>query len=408
MSKRRPLTSAWSALPAPTVSPEPPVRESGSRYGFFRQVDFLQLLALVFLLGTGLLFIKSIGEQIGTAEAAGFFTKQLQWLATGCGIWLLGSLLNTRKTEFKVFIVILYVLALLLLFLVPFFGVKVYGATRWLSLGGLRLQPSELAKPVAAMMLALLFSLEGLSGRSWTGMGLAALVTVIPFILILREPDLGSAVILIPVFGAILFVSGIPWRRLLVLFLVLGCLSALLITNEVARFRPLLRDYQLDRIKTFLNPDSDRLYRGYNAYQARLAVGSGGFTGKGIGEGTQNQLGFLPQTVSNNDFIFSVIAEETGFIGGTLLLFGYLLLLYSIFRTAWLSDDLWGRGFAVGIGTMLFCQMFINMGMSLGVTPVTGLPLSLVSYGGSAIVCLMGPLGILQSIYRRAVGEKAD
>jgi rod shape determining protein RodA len=171
---------------------------------------------------------------------------------------------------------------------------------------------------------------------------------------------------------------------------------------DCSREKPLLlRSYQRDRIRVFLHPDSDRSNRGHNAYQAKLAVGSGGMSGTGIGRGTQNELGFLPHTVSNNDFIFSVIAEETGFTGVLGVLFLYAMLLYSILRTAFIVSGL-GRYIAAGVATLIFCHIFINIGMSIGIAPVTGLPLPLVSYGGSFILTAMTTLGLVQSIYRQA------
>jgi rod shape determining protein RodA len=160
-----------------------------------------------------------------------------------------------------------------------------------------------------------------------------------------------------------------------------------------------LRDYQKERIMVFLNPERDLNNRGYNQFQARLAVGSGGLYGKGFGKGTQNTLGFLPQSVSNNDFIFSVIAEETGFIGATALILTYILLIYTMLRTAWVAADPFGRYIAVGIAVVFFVHSFVNIGMSLGIMPITGLPLPQVSYGGSFLIFTMFCLGILQSIY---------
>ena len=226
----------------------------------------------------------------------------------------------------------------------------------------------------------------------------------IPFILIAVEPDLGSALVLLPISGAMLFAFGIKWR-----YVLLGLLAITLgigfVLYDSSREEPLvLRNYQRDRIRVFLNPDSDLSNRGHNAYQAKLAVGAGGASGTGIGRGPQNELGFLPHTVSNNDFIFSVIAEETGFWGAFGLLLIYLLLLFTILRTAFMASG-YGRYIACGVATLIFCHIFINIGMSIGIAPVTGLPLPLVSYGGSFILTSLTTLGVVQSIYRQ---NKAD
>jgi rod shape determining protein RodA len=309
-----------------------------------------------------------------------------------------------KNRLFFIISILLYAITIILLIAVLFVGLRISGATRWLSIAGFRLQPSELAKPALALMLGVIFT--RFSVNSWKEFWAGAAAMIVPFFLIYKEPDLGSAVILVPVYIGIVFISKLRWK-----YLIFATIAALLvggaaIANEAMKIKPLLKNYQRDRIMVFLNPESDRLNRGYNAYQARLAVGSGGTYGKGIGEGTQNSLGFLPHTVSNNDFIFSVIAEETGFVGCALLLLGYLLLFISILRTAILTDDNQCRCFAVGTGIVFFSHVFINIGMSIGITPVTGLPLPLISYGGSSLLVTMASLGLLQSIYRNRPTDK--
>ena len=163
----------------------------------------------------------------------------------------------------------------------------------------------------------------------------------------------------------------------------------------------MLRPYHKARIHVFLKPDSDPLNKGWNQRQSELAVGSGGLTGKGFMQGTQNQLGYLPQTVSNSDFIFSVIAEETGFLGSALLLIMYTVLMISIFRTALIAPDDFGRYLCTGIGAVLALHSIVNIGMSVRLMPVTGLPLPLVSYGGTFMLATMSCLGIVQSVYAR-------
>ena len=371
--------------------------ENGKSFNIFKW-DFLQIISLVFLAGVGLVFINSIGDQIGSAAAAMFFEKQLQWLCAGTVLWLAGSFVNVKSNWFFIFSILFYIVTFILLVAVLFVGVRIFGATRWLSFAGFRLQPSELAKPALALVLGVIYS--RFSVNSWKGFLFGLLSLAIPFILILKEPDLGSAAILVPVYIGIVFVSKLRWKYLIIATVIAVVLGGAAVTNEAMKIKPVLKSYQRDRIMVFLNPERDRLHRGYNAYQARLAVGSGGISGKGIGEGTQNSLGFLPHTVSNNDFIFSVIAEETGFTGCTLLLLGYLLMFISILRTAVVTDSDFCRCFASGVGIFLFCHVFINIGMSVGITPVTGLPLPMISYGGSSLLVTMASLGLLQSVYR--------
>ena len=200
-----------------------------------------------------------------------------------------------------------------------------------------------------------------------------------------------------------IFTAGVKWKYLAIAGTAIVIISGSLIANEVFEIKPLLKNYQRERILTFLNPERDLANRGYNAYQSRLAVGSGGLLGKGLGQGTQNPLGFLPQSVSNNDFIFSVLAEETGFVGAFALLLAYMLLLYTILRSAFISQDSFARQSSIGIAVLIFVHLYINIGMSVGVTPITGLPLPFLSYGGSFVLSMMFALGFMQSVYRRNI-----
>lgn len=369
---------------------------------FASGIDFIQIGALLCLIGTGLLFIYSTGAQIGGDHAASFFFRQLRWIGAGGILWLFCSLIDYRKIQYRILAVLFYLVTIVLLVLVFFIGVKVYGATRWLSIAplGMRLQPSEFCKLALVMVLSAMFASPMFRVNRLPCLLLGAGTVALPFVLIVREPDLGSALILLPIYLAILFTAGLKWRYILLAGVAISILGGAVVLNEAMQFRPMLKEYQRDRIRVFLNPELDRTDTGYNSYQARLAVGSGGLTGKGIGEGTQNTLGFLPQTVSNNDFIFSVIAEEVGFLGCLLLLAAYLALFYSIIRTAFLTVDPFGRYLAVGIAGIFFTHCFINIGMSIGLAPVTGLSLPFVSYGGSFMLMGLAACGLLQSVYR--------
>ncbi len=369
---------------------------------FASGIDFIQIGALLCLIGTGLLFIYSTGAQIGGDHAASFFFRQLRWIGAGGILWLFCSLIDYRKIQYRILAVLFYLVTIVLLVLVFFIGVKVYGATRWLSIAplGMRLQPSEFCKLALVMVLSAMFASPMFKVNRLPCLLLGAGTVALPFVLIVREPDLGSALILLPIYLAILFTAGLKWRYILLAGVAISILGGAVVLNEAMQFRPMLKEYQRDRFRVFLNPELDRTDTGYNSYQARLAVGSGGLTGKGIGEGTQNTLGFLPQTVSNNDFIFSVIAEEVGFLGCLLLLAAYLALFYSIIRTAFLTVDPFGRYLAVGIAGIFFTHCFINIGMSIGLAPVTGLSLPFVSYGGSFMLMGLAACGLLQSVYR--------
>lgn len=372
-----------------------------------RTLDYLQIIVMVLLLAVGLVFIRSTGMQIDTAESRGFFIRQLIWIVIGSGAYVFVSALDYRSFFCRAAIVMGYALTVVLLIAVLFFGLKVFGATRWLNIFGFRLQPSEPAKLMVIGMLAAIFSAPELKEQPFKSLLIAGAVVGLPFLLIVIEPDLGSALVLLPIAGAMLFCFGLKWRYVLIGIVLIGAGTGFILFDSFRQDPIVLRDYQRDRIRTFLDPESDLGNRGHNAHQARLAVGSGGWSGTGIGEGTQNQLGFLPHTVSNNDFIFSVIAEETGFTGTAGLLLLYTLLLYSILRTAFLTSG-YGRYLCCGVATLIFCHVFINIGMSIGIAPVTGLPLPLVSYGGSFIMTAMTTLGIVQSVYRATKAEAED
>ncbi len=372
---------------------------------FILGLDYAQLTALLFLLGIGLVFIHSTGLQVDTPLSRSFLAKQLQWIAAGTVLWLAAAVIDYRKVQYRVLAVLFYLATVALLVAVLLFGVTVYGATRWLSIFGQRLQPSEFSKLSLTLILAAMFSTPFFNINRFRWLAAATALAAVPFLLIVKEPDLGSAIILLPIFLSILFCAGLRWRWIIIAVSIFVLIGGLAVLNEVMEFKPLLHGYQRRRIEVFFNPELDRMGAGYNAHQARLAVGSGGIDGKGIGRGTQNTLGFLPQTVSNNDFIFSVIAEETGFLGCLALLAGYLLLLWSTMRTAWLTRDRFGRYIAVGVAAMLFSHLYINIGMSIGLTPVTGLSLPFISYGGSFVMNGMLALGILQSVYRYAREE---
>jgi rod shape determining protein RodA len=361
----------------------------------------LQISVMLILLGIGFVFIYSTGMNIGEEAARRFLFRQICWSALGISLWLLLSHLDYRSLRSVSWI--FYTLCIVLLVLVLEVGTSVYGATRWLSLpGGMRLQPSEFTKLGLIMMLSSVMSTMNFQVNRLSSWLLIGVLMITPFLLIVKEPDLGSAMILLPLTLCLVFLGGLKWRYLIIGATILTTVITVEFINEYKGYYPLLKPYQWQRIMVFLDPERDLQHRGYNQFQARLAVGSGGITGKGLGQGTQNTLGFLPQSVSNNDFIFSVIAEETGFVGCSAVLSLYSLLLYSIIRSAFLVTDDFGRYLGGAIAVLMFVHIFVNIGMSIGVIPVTGLSLPLVSYGGSFIVLVMSCLGIMQSIYRSA------
>ena len=382
--------------------PADPQSPLGRLWAFIVSLDKLQIGTTLFICGVGLVFIYSVGMQQQPGRGTVAFWRQLAWLGVGMIAYVLCALPDPRNSRFRVISFFFYLVTLVLLvaLLVPGVGIRMNGACRWLGVGTIRIQPSEFAKLGLILALATLFSSMMFNVNRPGGILTGVALTLIPFVLIAKEPDLGSALVCLPIFLAMIFCAGLKWRYIVCGVIIVAVLGSAIVLNETTGSRPLLTDYQRARINTFLHPDADRAGSGYNAYQAKLAVGSGGVTGKGIGAGTQNPLGFLPTSVANNDFIFSVIAEEEGFFGSLALLCGYLLLVYSILRTAFIAEDAFGRSLCVGVATLIFTHMFINIGMNIGVMPITGLPLPLVSYGGSFTVVALASLGMVQAVHR--------
>ena len=357
---------------------------------FFARFDVLQILPMLALLAAGVLFIYGTGQQVGGVYAE-FWQRQLVWIGLGLVLWLAFSLFDYHF--YGIFALALYPVSLFLLVYVLFFGVKFYGARRWLDIAGVSVQPSEIAKLLTVILAAWLFTTERFRITRWRSVGLMLLLMGFPGFLIFREPNLSTALTLVFGVFVVAFAAGLRLRVLLIGIIAIAVAAPIGYS--------MLRPYHKARIHVFLNPEADPLNKGWNQRQSELAVGSGGFSGKGFMQGTQNQLGYLPQTVSNSDFIFSVIAEETGFLGSALLMLAYTLLMISIFRTALIAPDGFGRCLCAGLGAVLALHTIVNIGMSIRLMPVTGLPLPLVSYGGTFMLATLSCLGIVQSVYAR-------
>jgi rod shape determining protein RodA len=355
------------------------------------RMDWIFVTAVILLTAVGILFIYSASSRADERHFSGMTNRQIVWAAFGSICFLVAAAADYRKGVDASWW--LYGGCLVLLVLVLLVGKKVYGAYRWLNLFGIQIQPAELAK------LGTVLALAGVLSRPSTRMDDPRLlfqvlaIVAVPFALIMKQPDLGTAVTLIPVSFAMMFVAGVPLRYLLIL-VGLGCLAAV-----PGWF--LLGGYQRERILVFFDPARDPLGSGWNKIQSEIAVGSGGLRGKGYLMGTQNVLGFLPRTVAPTDFIFSVIAEELGFAGSLALLVLYGTVIGCAMRSALRARDDLGRLLAVGVTTLLFVHVFVNMAMTVGILPITGIPLPLISYGGSFTVCTMAGLGLVQSVYAR-------
>ena len=363
----------------------------------FLAQDWLAIAAVAALLAIGLSFIYSAswrGEEVGIAGA--WFGKQIEWACFGAILAL-----ALAVVDYHVWIRWawwIWLAAILLLFAVLFFGQKVFGASRWINLFGILVQPSEFAKLATVILLARVLGGGYFEPKSFAFLLVGMLVTALPVFLILREPDLGTAAILVPVLVCMVVAGGGAWRYLF------GLAAAGAALSPLAWL--FLGEYQKDRILTFFDPSRDPLGANWNATQSAIAVGSGGFWGKGFLHGTQNVLGFLPRTVSPSDFIFPVIAEETGFVGSLVLLGLFAFLLFRYLLAAATADDSEGSLLATGIAGLLFFHVFVNIGMTIRLLPITGLPLPFVSSGGSFLLTMFAGLGLVQSVVVRRAGRE--
>ena len=356
-----------------------------------QRLDWLFVLSLVLLMVVGVLFIYSASARHEEDAWSEMARKQIVWALAGSVIFLSVAVTDYRKMDDSAWW--MFGISIVLLALVFTIGTSKYGASRWLNLFGVQVQPSEFAKLGTLIALASFLSQPSRDTASFKCLIQVLLIVAIPFGMIMEQPDLGTAMTLVPLAFAMMFVGGVRIKYLLIL-VGLGLLAL-----PLAWFT--LEDYQQNRILVFLDPSRDPLDAGWNTVQSAIAVGSGGLTGKGYLKGTQNILGFLPRTVAPTDFIFSVIAEEMGFLGSALLLSLFAMVVICGLRAALRSRDKFGRLLATGVVTLVFFHVFVNMAMTFGLMPITGIPLPLISYGGSFMVCTLTGLGIVQSVYVR-------
>jgi len=319
-----------------------------------------------------------------------FWASQIKWMLICLPVFFLVAF-NDYKWV-RITALPLYILSVILLILVFFIGVKVFGARSWLNLGFGNFQPSQLAI-FAGILLFALFLGDTPDLNPVLRIAACLGITAIPCVLILIQPYLGGTLVWMPVLFAMFYVGGIRKRYLLVLVL-MG-----LIALPLMYFFG-MKQYQKDRITAFIDPSSDPLNSGWTINQSLNAIGSAGFWGKGLrAEDTLNQLGYLPSTIVHTDFIYAVFGEQHGFLGAALLIPAMALLLLTGLHIASRAQDQLGRLLAVGIVMLLFTHIFMNIGMTVAITPITGLPLPLVSYGGSFLLITMACFGLLQSIW---------
>jgi rod shape determining protein RodA len=353
-------------------------------------IDWALVVAVALLCGVGLAMIYSTTfNPVKHAAGPQFWT---QFYALGLGVVALVFFLSIDYRALAEHSLIVYSGFVAALVYVLFFGVVRGGARRWIDLGVFNLQPSEFGRIVIALILAMYFGENRRGARTTADLLIGATFVSIPFLLIAKQPDLGTALTLLPVFIGIAYVAGLR-MRLLAAVAIVGVLLAPVAWTYA------LEDYQRERITTFLDPERDARGAGYQQIQARITVGSGGLTGKGFMEGTQGQYKFLP--VAHNDFIFSVLAEEQGFIGVLFVLGLYLFVILRSLEAARLAKDRLGAYLVAGIATGFAFQVIYNVTMSAGLAPVKGLTLPLMSYGGSAVIATLAGFGLILNVRMR-------
>jgi rod shape determining protein RodA len=377
------------------------------------RVEWTMLAALFCLMAIGAAFVFSAAA--ASDPGSRLYLKQMFFYGAGLGAAAVICLVPYHTISR--FATVFYWFTIILLGCVFLFGASRFGAKRWIDLGFFQLQPSEFAKLGFILMMANYLSRPVEELRLPGNFFKALLLTAIPFVMILKEPDLGSALVFFPIGLVMMFVAGVPVRYLRRFVGGIAMLVVLLLVDILfapPQWQIKLEEYQRHRLLVYFGKDfaprdgtpeaierARKLQRdkSYNVEQALIAVGSGGLTGKGWRQGTQNRLGYLPRAVAHNDFVFSVIAEEKGFLGTVTVILLYTLVLFTGIKIAGQARDRLGKLLAVGVVAMLFSHIFVNIGMNIRLMPVTGIPLPLLSYGGSSVICSLIAIGLLQNVY---------
>lgn len=345
---------------------------------FLRIINLSLALSSLLLISIGILVIYSSSKELAF--------QQLVYALVGLLFFLLISQLDLHYS--KKMIKPLYFFITLLLIIVLILGIETRGSFRWLQLGFFNFQPSEFAKPILILMMSMFWTKNS---PGWINIFKSLLWTSPLILLVFRQPDLGTTLTLMAIWLGMLFASGVSIKKLIILLFI-----ALMVAPTSWL---ILRDFQKQRIVTFLAPESDPLGKGYNLIQSTIAVGSGQLLGRGLGRGTQSRLQFLPEF--RTDFIFASIAEELGFLGSLIILAIYLFLLVLCLRLANQSDNKFNYLLVLGVFSMLLFQTFVNIGMNIGILPITGITLPLISYGGSSLIATFICLGMVASVTKQ-------
>ena len=353
-----------------------------------RRIDFVLLLASLAIIIYSLVIISS-ATHVNTPSEERFWYVQRQGIFAMVNIAIAVFIMNFDYRGLQQYGKSLYIFNLVMLLAVMLFGHAALGAQRWIQIGFISIQPSEFSKLI--MIICLAAVLESRMGRLDTPQDLLPVAAYVglPFLLVLKQPDLGTSLVFMAIFFGMVIACGINWK-----------LFAVIVMAGVAAMPVLwqfLKDYQKMRIMVFLDPNVDPLGSGYHIIQSKIAIGSGMLFGKGLFAGTQSQLNFLPE--NHTDFIFAVVGEEFGFVGAMILLFLYMLVLWRGMQIARDASDIFGRLLAVGITSMLAFHVLVNVGMTTGIMPVTGIPLPLMSYGISSLTTNILSVAILMNIH---------
>ncbi len=362
-------------------------------FDFIKKLDIVLFTAVAVLILFGLVTILSTSYSASGVDLLNF-KKQTVFAIIGVVLAASVSFLDYRAL--KNYTGMLYVFACLLLTAVLFLGSLKRGTVGWFDFGFFSFQPSEFVKVVIIIILAKYLS-NKVSNLTWKNIVVSGIYVFVPSLLIALQPDLGTSLTLVFVWFLMLAVSGMN-RKHIVIILLLGLVSF------AGSWFFVLKEYQKDRIISFINPQSDPLGAGYNVIQSIIAIGSGNIWGKGLGHGSQSQLNFLPE--KHTDFVFAVIAEEMGFIGVLFVLGLFGVVFHRLFKIALETDDNFGKLLVLGTSFILIFHIVINVGMNTGIMPVMGIPLPFISYGGSSLISFLTMIGIVESVYIRGRGYK--
>ncbi|MBX6350251.1 MAG: rod shape-determining protein RodA [Clostridia bacterium] len=371
--------------------------------GLWRRTDLSLVFAFLLLSALGLVAVASATKWDWRDRSTWTTVEhQAAWVAIGLGLMVLAAWVDYRALRRWAWA--LYGGGLALLVGVLAFGVTARGAARWIDVGPFTLQPAEFEKVALVVALAAYYAERPALFRSWLGLAQAAVWVVPPACLVLLQPDLGSTLVLVATAAGLWYLAGLSGWRLLALLsgglgaatvLIYGYLHGIIPQSWI----PFLHEYQVKRLLVFLNPGADRLGAGYHVWQSKLAIGSGGLTGQGLFNGVLNQYDYLPE--SQTDFIFAVVGEDMGFVGAALVVLLELFLVWRALAASARARDRFGSLVAGGVAVMLSVQLAVNVGMTVGLMPVTGVPLPFVSYGGSALLAGALALGVVLSVGNR-------